>query len=253
MENLHNQLIQACEYYAMLDRYDDAVLKLMDENIDMDIDYDKIKKKGFRAAPGILIIIFTGVFLFLASIIASVVMTVGKPYEELGVMIGTLLGILVIMLTVGAVLIYKLGFCRARTRKIQQKARQEWQAKNGELRANNEKTIDQLMDERQVFEKRNIRVLDFLPDIYRTQLAAAFMERVVRTGRADTLKEAMNLYEEQMHRWMLEEQGHQLLQQKELQTAMIHDQLTEILQEQRRATNSLQNIEALDFYNTFCR
>lgn len=253
MENLHNQLIQACEYYAMLDRYEDAVLQLMDKNIDMDIDYDKIKKKGFRAAPGILIIIFTGVFLFFASIISVVVMAAGKPYEELGVMIGTLLGVLIIMLTVGAVLIYKLGFCRARTRKIQQKAQQEWQAKYGELRANNEKTIDQLMEERHVFEKRNIGVLDFLPDIYRTQLAAAFMERAVRTGRADTLKEAMNLYEEQMHRWTLEEQGRQLLQQKELQTAMIHDQLTEILHEQRRAANSLQNIEALDFYNTFCR
>ena len=253
MENLHSQLIQACEYYAMLDRYDNAVADLMDKNIELDIDYEKINEKGFPATPGILIIIFTGVILFLITVTACVIATVDTPHYELGQAFGMLLGMFVMMLTVGGILFYRLGFCRARTRKIQQKAQQEWLEKYGKIKADNEKAIDRLIDESNSFARKNIAVLEFLPDIYRTQLAAAFMERVVRTGRADTLKEAINLFEEQLHRWTLEEQGRQLLQQKELQAAMIRDQLSSILDEQRKTTNSLQNIEALEFYNSFCR
>ena len=253
MENLHSNLIQACEFYAMLDRYEYAVGKLMDKNNALDKDYESIKHQGFRAVPGVLIIIFSGVFLFFAAIICCVVATVDTPYEELGTALGTVSGMLVAMLTVGAVLIYKLGFCRARTKKIQQKLQQEWRAKNGPIKAQNEKAIDQLMTECCTFSEENCDVLNFLPDGYRSQLAVAFMERVVRNRRADTLKEAINLYEEQLHRWTLENQGRKMLQQKELQTAMIRDQLTSILQEQRRASNSLQNLEAMEFYNTFCR
>ncbi len=257
MNTLHTQLVNACEYYAMLDRYNNAISNLMEQNLDLDIDYDNIKRKGFRAAPGILIIIFSGVFLLFACPFACTIMISAIPYGdtelELGLLVSVLLSMLIIPLTVCAALVYKLVFCRARTRKIQQHAQQEWLAKYGPIKANNEKAIDQLISESKAFSEKNRVVLDFLPDIYRSQLAAAFMERTVRTGRADTLKEAINLYEEQLHRWTLEEQGRRMLQQKELQSDMIREQLTSILHEQRKATNSLQNIESLEFYNTFCR
>lgn len=260
MEKLHDQLIQACEYYAMLDKYDNAIQMLNNKSIVLWNDYDRAKKKEFRAKPGMLLIIFTGVFLFVLTLIVSMVKAYRptfelyeEPFDELIIAVGMAIGMLVMMLTVGAVLIYRLGYCRARTRKIQAKAEEEWIAKNGDALLQYQESIDRLENERNNFEKKHIRVLYFLPDIYRTRLATAYMERTVRTGRADSLKEAMNLYEEQLHRWRLEEQGRQLLQQKEMQTAMIQDQLTSILHEQRRVTNSLQNIEALEFYNTFCR
>ena len=44
----------------------------------------------------------------------------------------------------------------------------------------------------------------FLPDTYRNTQAACYMLLAVKDGRADTLKEAMNLYEEQLHRWKME-------------------------------------------------
>lgn len=251
MENLHGQLIQACEYYAMLDRYDNAVMGLMDKNVDLEIDYESINSKGFRAAPGILIIIFSNIFLLILTAVIGV--SIAYQNEIVGALFVYVSMLLIIPLTAGGILFYKLGFCRARTRKIQKKAREEWIKNYGQIKENNEKTIDRLVDERNNFAEKNNSVLDFLPDIYRSQLAAAFMERVVRTGRAETLKEAINLFEEQLHRWTLEEQGRQMLQQKELQTAMIQDQLTSILYEQRKATNSLQNLEALEFYNSFCR
>ncbi len=245
MNDLHNQLMNACEYYAILDRYDSAVENLMDQNADLDIDYENIQERGFPAAPGILIIIFSNVFLWLVCMIALA--------GSIGALALPLTMFFFPFLIVGGILIYKLRFCKARTRKIQQEAQQEWLAKYGETRKNNDKAIDRLVDENIAFSKKNSVVLDFLPDIYRTPLAVAFMERAVRTGRAETLKEAINLYEEQLHRWTLEEQGRQLLQQSELQGEMIRDQLSSILDEQRRATNSLQNIETLEFYNTFCR
>ena len=47
-------------------------------------------------------------------------------------------------------------------------------------------------------------VLAFLPETYCTTQATCYMLLAVKDGRADTLKEAMNLYEEQLHRWKME-------------------------------------------------
>ena len=79
------------------------------------------------------------------------------------------------------------------------------------------------------------------------------MEQAVRTGRAETLKEAMNLFEEQLHRWKLESQGQQLLEQNAIRNQMLSDSLASIESSQRRMESSLRNIEDLEFYNTFCR
>ncbi len=57
--------------------------------------------------------------------------------------------------------------------------------------------------------------MELLPETYRNAEAACHMLLAVKNGRADSMKEAMNLYEEQLHNWKMEKllQDHSRMQQ----------------------------------------
>lgn len=46
--------------------------------------------------------------------------------------------------------------------------------------------------------------IEFIPKEYQYSIAINFFCDVLRNGRADSFKECMNLYEEQLHRWKIE-------------------------------------------------
>jgi hypothetical protein len=46
--------------------------------------------------------------------------------------------------------------------------------------------------------------MSIIPEKYRYPLSTDFLADVLICGRADTMKEALNLYEEQIHRWNVE-------------------------------------------------
>lgn len=64
------------------------------------------------------------------------------------------------------------------------------------------------------FMKTNIDILNILPKNYRYPLAANFIAEVLESGRADTMKEALNLYEEQLHRWRMENKMNKLIEEQ---------------------------------------
>lgn len=49
-----------------------------------------------------------------------------------------------------------------------------------------------------------MEVISMIPEKYRYTLATSYIAEVLECGRADTMKEALNLYEEQLHRWKME-------------------------------------------------
>ena len=53
---------------------------------------------------------------------------------------------------------------------------------------------------------KNIDVISIIPEQYRYPLATNYIYEVLSNGRADSMKEALNLYEEQLHRWKMENQ-----------------------------------------------
>lgn len=57
--------------------------------------------------------------------------------------------------------------------------------------------------------------MEILPETYRNAEAACYMLLAVKDGRADSMKEVMNLYEEQLHNWKMEKllQDHSRMQQ----------------------------------------
>lgn len=52
--------------------------------------------------------------------------------------------------------------------------------------------------------------LFYLPEKYRYYMAASYIKECLESGRAKDLSEALNLYEEQMHRWKMENMQYQI-------------------------------------------
>ncbi len=66
---------------------------------------------------------------------------------------------------------------------------------------------------------RNLDKVRFLPADYWYPMATEYLIKVVAAGRADSLKEALNLFDAQLHRWRVEEANNAILAQQQLQTA----------------------------------
>ncbi len=251
-EALHDQLLDACERIMMIRKYNQAIQNLEDKKNELYADYERTKKKGFSAVPGVLILIFSSIFLWIVGFFVGFIILDALRSD-------ILLSLLQIGMTLVAFIIpvfpitYKLTICRSKNKKIDKENDEYFSETYMPLFQENEQNIVNLAKERDEFIASTEHLLDFLPGNYRSDLAIAYMEKVVRTGRADTLKEAMNLFEEQLHRWTLESQGQQLLEQNAIQTQMINDKLWDIENNQRRIASSLRSIESLEFYNTFCR
>lgn len=60
--------------------------------------------------------------------------------------------------------------------------------------------------------------LSFLPDDYWYPLATTYLYKVVSSERADTLKEALAMFDEQLHRWKMERSNSELARQLSYQT-----------------------------------
>lgn len=253
-EILHNQLVDACERFVMIKRYNEEIANLDAENRRLGAEWRSTKKKGFSAVPGVLILVFSSIALWFVSIFIALFYAFTVFGEESIVsMFITVIFMLCAFLIPIPPVIYKLTICRAKNKKIEKQNKKYWEEKYLPTVNNNYDAMTNLGIERDNFANSTQYLLDFVPMEYRDDLAIAYMELVVKTGRAETLKEAMNLYEEQLHRWRLEKQGQQLLEQEAIRTAMMNERLEEINSNQRRIASSLQNIENLEFYNTFCR
>ncbi len=72
----------------------------------------------------------------------------------------------------------------------------------------------------QIFED-NIATMEFLPSDYWYPLATEYLIKAIQIGRASTLPEAIDKFEEQLHRWKIEEANSQMLAMQQQQTAYL--------------------------------
>ena len=68
---------------------------------------------------------------------------------------------------------------------------------------------------------QNQAVIDVLPRDYRYYDAAEFFESALANGRADSMKEAINLYELHLHQLQMESNSRQMLEQQRMQSNML--------------------------------
>jgi len=105
--------------------------------------------------------------------------------------------------------------------------------------------LESLKNNLDIFIIDNHHVVEFLPETYRNPQATSYMLLAVSNGRADTLKEAINLYEEQLHRWKLEEYARQSAEAQSY-CALAMDELNS---RQAQTNAHLQAIELMQFVN----
>ena len=95
------------------------------------------------------------------------------------------------------------------------------------------------------FEKEYGYIENALPVSYRNLQASAYMLLAVVNGRADTMKEAVNLYEEQLHRWKLEDAARQTAEAQEYMAQAVQ----ELNARQAETNQRLRNIEYMEYQN----
>lgn len=108
-----------------------------------------------------------------------------------------------------------------------------------------QRNTDALTKKAEQFISENIHYIEFLPMQYRNLQAVTFMYLAVGNGRADTLKEAINLYEEQLHRWKLEEYAQEAAEAE----AYMASALDELNTRQAETNAHLQAIEFIEYLN----
>ena len=119
--------------------------------------------------------------------------------------------------------------------------RQEDEVKNKA----DEAAIAQLEADAVTLQKAAKELLAFLPDTYRNAEAACYMLLAVKDGRADTLKEAMNLYEEQLHRWKMEKIAANSARMQQIHMESMRSAMQEISDNQQHIQDQLSTITAL--------
>lgn len=125
--------------------------------------------------------------------------------------------------------------------KLMEQIRQEDMVKNQA----DEAAIAQLEADAVTLQKAATELLAFLPETYRNAEAACFMLLAVKDGRADTLKEAMNLYEEQLHRWKMEKLAANSARMQQIHMEAMQSAMQEIANNQQQIQDQLSTVTAL--------
>ena len=73
----------------------------------------------------------------------------------------------------------------------------------------------------QIFDN-NVNDLAFLPVDYWYPLATEYLVKVVQADRANSLAEALSMFDEQLHRWKIEEANAEIVAQQKAQTANLN-------------------------------
>lgn len=82
-------------------------------------------------------------------------------------------------------------------------------------------SIQRISDQIEQIATDNADVISAMPRDYRYYEAAQFFENALENGRADNMKEAVNLYEDNLHKLRMENYNHQLLFANEQQSRML--------------------------------
>lgn len=120
-----------------------------------------------------------------------------------------------------------------------------WQNEGAEISNNNEKTISEISSALEEFSKNNCTLLEKIPADYRDFSAVCFMANAVRNTRASTIGEAINLYEEDLQRTMLQYTMDEFV----MNQRNMSEELYRINESQIETNRHLKNIEDLQIFD----
>ena len=232
-EKLYADLAAATKYYLIGNEFEERIQK-EEENI-KELNEHYIDKKQQKTYFRNLIFSYgaTGAIFGGAILIICICLIFSGEFD-----ISIILGFTAIVAAIAILSLFVAITFKAARNKAAKECDEEYQTQIIPKINESQNNIDELKKNLAAFKKDNSHILDFLPMTYRNMQAVSFMFLAVSDGRADSLKEAMNLYEEQLHRWKLEEaQGY-------------YNRAINELNSRQALTNAhLQAIEIMQFVN----
>lgn len=270
-EQLRTQLCNALMYLCVPEKYEEPLKKLSEDEKKYNSTYFA-KKNVFKQASKKMWLIGVGTFITHLSVCILMFILIAvlirflafSPYLTADIIpfyilyginvlsriaLFVFLPFLFISIPISAP-ISAMIYWRSYKKKHADKATQYWKEVATPAIQKIRQQIREIEDERDRFLNEYAYVLDFLPEDYRDVMAVGYMEECIRNLRADTLKEAINLYEEQKHRWTLENLSQQMLAETELHNQIMQAGFQAIYDEQRRTTAMATNIRNLTLFNT---
>lgn len=196
---LYDKLARATKYYTVESELHEQISeqKSKIETLKRLTFEEKLRKEK----PLTILMIITGLPIVPCSVILalSIIITIVEPkYFDGAIAIGSILGpILAIAL---AFQLLRLILQKKLDNKYATIDKQIVQPKIEKA----QKTIEELIETERSFKKEHYEWIGFLPSRYRDLTACSFMLVAVADGEAYTFQEAMSLYDEQLHRWKVE-------------------------------------------------
>ncbi len=159
--------------------------------------------------PEMIILIVIGLFgLYSFFGFIDCILQIGNHIKEEGFLVAiiTFIGQIIIFVIAESVAAL-IGFF---VYKKYKKAEENKRTKIAEMDAQ----IKQIDDDIDLFYAKNYDILQVLPPDYRYAMASNYILSVLINRRADSIKEAVNLYETQLHQWRMENYQNQILNQQ---------------------------------------
>lgn len=270
-EQLRTQLCDALMYLLVPEQYEEQLEKLKEQEKVYNRNY-LAKKNVFKQAQGAMWGIGVGAFITHLSVYILMFILISVLQEFLPYLLylpadiipfdilnglnvlsriasSVFLTFLFISIPISAP-ISAMIYWRSYKKKHANEATQYWKEVATPAIQKIRQQICEIEDERDRFLNEHAYVLDFLPEDYREVMAVGYIEECIRNLRADTLKEAINLYEEQKHRWTMESLAQQMLAETELHNQIMRTGFQAIYDEQCRTTAMATNIRNLTLFNT---
>lgn len=258
-QQLADQLLDAGVFLVDVENAKNDIANMqetLENNNKILADYEKRTKRapgGLKAMKiiGTILLIMGGVYTLLMGIstIAVVVpeffntLTTGNVAEAISALFA---GIIVLFVPIAMVVVgLVLNILRGpKLKKYFAKAQVEYEEacrKCAECNAELNEEIARIENELRTHYAEKARCVDFVPPDYRTIDAIGFMLKAVENLRADTLKEAINLYDTELkHRQMMEQAEIQRIQNENMMYAM-----EQINREQRETNRNLRTTQIL--------
>lgn len=231
---LFNDLYNAYEYFRICSIYEEIQERYQNDKSECRAYYERLKRR--KASP-VYLNISVGMYLGLMLLILL------ASNDK----VGTLASMSLFLIGAAVVIILNTLICKLITKKFQRDAENFWEKKGQQICEEDRQNWYKARTECFAFKTHNSRFVQFLPQKYRNMTATQWMANAVANRRADTLKEVINLYEEQLHRWEMENIGREMA----YQSAQIEKRLNNIYRSLDASYTKLQNLEALEMYRLF--
>ena len=236
-KTLCNDLAIATSYFSECKKIEDSLLTEQAQIL-LSASEAQEERDERNKIPGIIGMIGTGVFfIFLAFVAVGLILSL---FVDISYLLGS----------ISYAILMGIGYLLKITgKKLEDKNNERFKRKiDTEVKpiadeAN--KKIEKLKQIMENFVNENLHYIEFIPIKYRNLEAVSYMFIAASNGRADTLKEAINLYEEQLHRWNLEMAANKVAEAQQY-TARAIDELN---RQQRETNNHLKAIEFIEYIN----